>query len=57
MLAEMQPPEFPMAMGVLYRVQESTYEEAVLAQVEDAKANGSAKDLDALLRGGATWTV
>ncbi len=57
MLAAMEPPEMPMAMGVLYSAEEETYEGAVTIQVEAAKAKAPKPDINALLRGGATWTV
>ena len=57
MLAAMQPPVLPMALGVLYRVPEATYEQAVHDQAATAIAKSPSKDLNALLRQGATWTV
>ena len=57
MLAEMGPPDFPVALGVLYRNPEESYEAAVYAQVEDAKARAGDVGIDALLRSGHTWTV
>jgi 2-oxoglutarate ferredoxin oxidoreductase subunit beta len=57
MLAAMEPPEMPMAMGVLYCAEEETYEDAAMAQVEAARAKTPETDVNALLRGGATWTV
>ena len=57
MLAEMNPPDFPVALGVLYRNPEESYEAAVYAQVAEAKAAAGAIGIDALLRGGHTWTV
>jgi len=57
MLAAMQPPAFPVALGVLHRTREATYEKAVQAQVSAAVAKAPKMDLNALLRRGATWTV
>ncbi|MDP6706330.1 MAG: 2-oxoacid:ferredoxin oxidoreductase subunit beta [Alphaproteobacteria bacterium] len=57
MLAAMEPPEMPMAMGVLYSAEEQTYEDAAMAQVEAAIAKSPEADVNALLRSGATWTV
>ncbi len=58
LLALMQPPEFPVAMGVLYNNPASSYVDQVYAQVAEAKKkkNGNA-DLNALLNSGHTWTV
>lgn len=57
MLAEMGPPDFPVALGVLYRNPEESYEAAVHAQVEEARAKAGDVGIDALLRSGHTWTV
>ncbi len=57
MLVEMNPPDFPVALGVLYCKPEESYEAAVYAQVEEAKAAAGATGIDALLRSGHTWTV
>jgi len=52
LLAELQPPEFPMAIGVLYHDPAETYDNAMLAGVPAAGAS-----LSGLLRDGRTWTV
>ncbi len=57
MLAQMEPPKFPMAMGVLYCNPAPSYESAVMAQIEDAKKRLPSADINALLRRGTTWTV
>jgi len=57
LLASMEPPEFPMALGVLLRQPAPPYDASVLAQVEEAKAQRGPGDIDALLRSGHTWTV
>lgn len=46
----------PMAMGVIYEHQSETYENAVLSQVETAKAN-SKRSLKDLMYAGETWVV
>ena len=56
-LAEMEPPDFPMALGVLFCSPVESYEAAVYAQIEDAKAKSKAAGIDALLRSGHTWSV
>jgi len=54
MLAALEPPEFPMAIGVLYRDPAPTFDEQVLAQVEpESEGRGLAE----LLYGGRTWKV
>ncbi|MDH3297327.1 MAG: 2-oxoacid:ferredoxin oxidoreductase subunit beta [Gemmatimonadota bacterium] len=52
LLAELQPPDAPMALGVLYRDPAESYHEAMLAGVPAAGAS-----LSDLLRTGKTWTV
>jgi 2-oxoglutarate/2-oxoacid ferredoxin oxidoreductase subunit beta len=56
LLAGLEPPSFPIALGVILREPAATYDGSVLAQVEMAKAK-STGDIDALLRSGHTWTV
>ena len=57
MLAEMEPPAFPVALGVLYCNPGASYETDVRAQREAVKASKSGGDLKALLHSGHTWTV
>ena len=56
LLAGLEPPDFPMALGVLFCDPAPTYEAGVFAQV-DAAAKEGAQDLAALLRRGPTWVV
>lgn len=56
LLAGMEPPTFPMALGVLLRDPAPAYDAAVLAQVADAQAAGEG-DIDQLLNSGHTWTI
>jgi 2-oxoglutarate/2-oxoacid ferredoxin oxidoreductase subunit beta len=58
LLAQMEPPAFPMALGVLYCNPAPAYEAQVIGQIEEArKRQGSAADINALLRRGSTWKV
>ena len=57
MLANMQYPDYPVALGVIRNVKAQTYDKAVQAQVEDVKANSTFKCVDDLLRSGTTWEV
>jgi len=57
LLAAMEPPEFPMATGVIYCNPGTPYESEVAAQAEAARKSGKVPDLNALLRSGRTWTV
>jgi 2-oxoglutarate ferredoxin oxidoreductase subunit beta len=57
LLAAMRNPEFPVAVGVLYCEPAQAYDAAVHEQVNAAHAANGVADMNALLRGGATWTV
>jgi 2-oxoglutarate ferredoxin oxidoreductase subunit beta len=61
MLAALQPPAFPVALGVLYCDPAPTYEtqlaERVAAAEAKAEQRGDKGDLIALLRSGHTWEV
>jgi 2-oxoglutarate ferredoxin oxidoreductase subunit beta len=55
MLVRRHPPDFPVALGVIYCDPASTYDHEALAQV---KADGLAgADINAVLRRGRTWTI
>jgi 2-oxoglutarate ferredoxin oxidoreductase subunit beta len=56
LLGGLEPPNFPIALGVLLREQAPAYDASVVAQVEAAKQKGMT-DVDSLLRAGHTWTV
>ena len=56
LLAGLEPPEFPMVLGVLLREPAPSYDGAALAQVEAAKQQ-TKPDLEALLNSGHTWVV
>ncbi|MGE0352608.1 MAG: 2-oxoacid:ferredoxin oxidoreductase subunit beta [Gemmatimonadales bacterium] len=56
MLASLRPPEFPMALGVLYNVPETPYDAEVHSQLAAEMAAGKA-DLDSVMRTGKTWEV
>jgi 2-oxoglutarate ferredoxin oxidoreductase subunit beta len=57
MLATLQPPSFPVALGVLYCNPAVTYEQAVADQAKVTLARQPDGDLNKLLRKGHTWTV
>ena len=56
MLVEMPFGPFPMALGILYDDPKPSFEQAVIAQNEQA-ASGKTPDLQKLLSSGQTWTV
>ena len=58
MLAAMQPPVHPVALGVIYCSPAESYESMVTARVDAGqKADNSLDGLKAVLKGGYTWTV
>ncbi len=57
MLAEMKPPEFPAAMGVIRAVKSQPLEDAVWASIEHEKEVSPLKSVDDLLHTGNTWEV
>ena len=57
MLAQMDPPDYPVALGVLYAEPAPTYEASVHAQIAQATKDADKADLNSLLRRGQTWTV
>ena len=57
LLGQMEPPHFPMALGVILEIEGATFDEAInqqVAQIEDKRGKGSIK---ALLHSGHTWTI
>ena len=57
-LGAMVPPELPVACGVLLaEPTDSSFHEAVIAQLEQAKASPGPEDLNALFRQGYTWEL
>ena len=57
MLAKLEPPDFPVALGVLYCDPTPTYDASILAQIQEAKERIPDSDLNEFLRRGHTWTV
>ena len=57
LLSSMQPPEFPVALGVLYCGEGHEFVAAVHAQVARAKEKAKPLPMNELLRSGHTWTV
>ncbi len=50
-------PEFPVALGVLYRVERESYDHGLVAQHDAALAKNGAGDLEKVLNAGGTWKV
>lgn len=57
MLASMEAPEMPVALGVIRCVDDSTYEMNLKKQVEDVVAKSKIKCVDDLLNSGDTWSI
>jgi 2-oxoglutarate ferredoxin oxidoreductase subunit beta len=57
MLVNMDAPGYPVALGVIRDVADSTYDHNVHEQVEQVRAHGTLHNMDELLRSGATWEV
>src|SRR5574344_1712186 len=57
MLAQMRPPEFPMAFGVIRAVKKPTYNQLFEKQMEEVKAQSKIKCMDDLLNSGETWEI
>ncbi len=57
MLASMKAPHFPVALGVIRSVEDTTYELNLKNQVEDVVAHSKIKCMDDLLNSGDTWVV
>ena len=57
LLASLTPPEFPVALGVLYCDPAPVYEEILDQQIREAKKKDPKADMRALLTSGGTWTV
>ncbi len=57
MLAKMQYPDFPVALGVIRAVKKPTYNELFEDQIITAQQNSSIKCVDDLLNSGDTWEI
>src|SRR4029077_10974725 len=57
LLVALEPPAFPVALGVLYCNPAASYEAEVYAQARAAGFSDEPADLGALLRREGTWTV
>jgi len=57
MLAEMQPPEFPVPIGVLRRVERPPLEREIGRQIEQVTERLGSGDLEQLIYSGNTWEV
>jgi 2-oxoglutarate ferredoxin oxidoreductase subunit beta len=56
-LAEMKPPDFPMPIGVLRRIEAPTVDAGIHRQIEEVSASKGAGDLEKIIYSGNIWTV
>ena len=57
MLVNMKAPEYPVALGVIRNVDDSTYDDNVRDQVIHMQSHGKLHSVDDLLHSGDTWEV
>jgi 2-oxoglutarate ferredoxin oxidoreductase subunit beta len=57
MLVNMKFPDFPVALGVIRAVKDSTYDDNVRDQIERSRQHPICRNVDELLRSGSTWTI
>jgi 2-oxoglutarate ferredoxin oxidoreductase subunit beta len=57
LLAALEPPNFPTALGIFRDVEKPTYNELLLSQIEELTRTRGRGNLDQLLTAGTTWEV
>lgn len=57
MLSTMKAPEFPVAMGVIRSVKDLSFDEGVMAQLEENIRKAKYKSSDELFNSGDTWEI
>ena len=57
MLARMEYPAFPQPVGIFRAVERETYEDLLVAQIDEAIAQKGRGSLDKLINSGDTWVV
>jgi 2-oxoglutarate ferredoxin oxidoreductase subunit beta len=57
MLTRMEPPDFPVVIGVFRSVKHPTYEDLMVEQIEAVKSQKGKGNLMQLLAGSETWEV
>jgi 2-oxoglutarate ferredoxin oxidoreductase subunit beta len=57
MLAELAPPNFPLPIGVIRRVERPTFDASVRSQIAEITKDQGAGELQKVLDSGQTWTV
>ena len=57
MLADMEGPDFPVALGIIRDVKDDSYDNRVCQQVADVQSNCQIHNVDELLNSGNVWEV
>ena len=57
MLANMQYPDYPVAVGIIRSVEADTYENKMEDQIKQVREESEYKCVDDLLHSGSTWEV
>jgi 2-oxoglutarate ferredoxin oxidoreductase subunit beta len=57
LLAALEPPDFPMALGVFRDVERPTYDALLMEQIDNWVVQRGGGDLHNLLNAGTTWEV
>ncbi len=57
LLAALEPPDFPIALGVLRQVNRPTYDQLLMSHVQESMARRGPGKLERLLNSGGVWEV
>jgi 2-oxoglutarate ferredoxin oxidoreductase subunit beta len=57
LLAELEPPQFPLALGVFRAIERPTYDGLLMQQIQDTISKRGKGKLQSLLNAGTTWVV
>ena len=57
LLAGLQPPDFPTALGIFRQIEKPTYDDLLMSQIDGAIAQQGKGDLTKLFNSGTTWFV
>lgn len=57
LLATMEPPDYPLAVGVIRSIADFTFDGKMEAIIKDEMENGKIKSTDDLLNSGKTWEI
>jgi 2-oxoglutarate/2-oxoacid ferredoxin oxidoreductase subunit beta len=57
MISRMEPPQFPVPLGIFRSIQKPSYAELILGQQESARARRGTGDLRKLYHDADTWEV